>query len=107
MESSPNHSRGLLRNNPAFVITLACLLAILMSSIGFLAYYNSDTRRTVEQIQKNNLEVDTNQSTNLDSGELNTTYIDNLETTLTKEIYKHSDEIEFSASELTDSALGL
>lgn len=99
--------KNLLRNNPFLVITLACLVAIVMSTISFLVYYNSDTRQVVQQIQKNNQNTEIDKSTVIDSGQLDATYIDSVKENIKNDVSKHDDDLEFSVSELTDSALGL
>lgn len=99
--------RILLRNNPVFVIGIACLLAILMFSGSLLAYLHSDTKKTIEQIQANNLRsIETPKELSL-SAELNDAYLDQLETNIQTQISSHSDETDYSSAELTDSALGL
>lgn len=103
-----NEEKNLLRNNPLFVIGIASLLAIAMFTVSFLLYYRSDTRRTIEQIQENNLNIlyDESSSDALPP-ELNDVYLDTLEERIKRQITDHSDDTEFSSDELTDSALGL
>ena len=105
MDSS-SEEKALLRNNPFFVIGIASLIAITMFAVSFISYYNSDTKRTIEQIQANNLNgvTDTDQQFQT---ELNGTYIDDLEKTISDKVTSHVDDVEFSPDELTDSALGL
>lgn len=104
---SNQKEKGLLRNNPIFIITIACLVAAAMSTVGFLAYYHSETRRTVEQIQINNQQEEIASELVPAGNELDGAYVDTLEDGISKAVQKHGDESEFSASELTDSALGL
>jgi len=99
--------KELLRNNPVFIITIACLIAVVMSVIGFLAYYNSDTRRMVEQLQINNQQEVVESTLAPATGDLNSAYINSLEDGITQAVEKHDDDTEFSSSEITDSALGL
>lgn len=106
MES--NDDRALLRNNPLFAIGISCLLAGLMFAAGLFSYYRSDTKNTIEQIQKNNSLSSTGEQTDATMiTELSAEYLDQLETKIGKQISSHDDEAEFSSSELTDSALGL
>jgi hypothetical protein len=103
-----NSEKLLLRNNPFFVIGIASLLAIGMFTVSFLAYYHSDTRKILEQIQANNLSAPPlSEADTLRSDELNATYIDELEKSIKEAIDSHPDDVEFSPDELTDSALGL
>jgi len=106
MES--NDDKTLLRNNPFFVIGIASLIAIIMFSISLLSYYNSDTRKTIEQIQANNLSSATDSTDDMSLPEdLNGDYIDELEKSITDRVSSHVDDVEFNSEELTDSALGL
>lgn len=99
--------KPLLRNNLVFIIFIASMIAIVMSTVGFLAYYRSDTRRIVEQLQINNQQEEVESVLAPSTGELDAPYIDSLENGITGAVEKHNDETEFSASEITDSALGL
>jgi hypothetical protein len=98
--------RSRLLNNPFFVIGAACLLGLVMTFIGLMLYYNSDTRRTVEQIQQNNEQLADSPLIN-NSEEISETYINKVETDITNLIKRHPDDTELNPSELTDSALGL
>lgn len=103
-----NEEKTLLRNNPLFVIGIASLLAIAMFSVSFIIYYRSDTKKTIEQIQENNLQsASDDSSSDALPAELNDVYLDSLETQIKEQIAEHPDDTEFSADELTDSALGL
>mgnify|MGYP003532905843 FL=1 len=103
-----NDDKTLLRNNPFFVIGIACLIAIIMFAVSFLSYYHSDTRKTIAQIQANNLNTETEQTNDVVvSTDLNANYIDNLEKSITDKILAGDDDADFSPEELTDSALGL
>ena len=103
-----NEDRTLLRNNPLFVIFIASLIAIAMFTFSFLLYYRSDTKKTIEQIQANNI-LDKSQVRNESQlpDDLNSDYLDSLESSITDLVTAHSDDSEFSPNELTDSALGL
>jgi len=106
METSED--RTLLRNNPLFVIFIASLLALAMFAFSFTLYYRSDTKKTIEQIQANNLLDNSQTSTESQlPSELNSDYLDSLERSITELVNSHSDESEFNPDELTDSALGL
>ena len=96
-----------LRNNPFFVITIACIIAVIMSLISFLLYYNSDTRRTVEQLQINTQQLNEEAVDLTANQELSDAYIDTIEKEISDSILVENDEADFSAAELTDSALGL
>jgi cytoskeletal protein RodZ len=106
MENSDD--KTLLRNNPFFVISIASLVAIIMFAISFLSYYNSETRKTIEQIQANNLnsEVD-QQNDDVTPASLDADYIDSLEKSITDKVLSQDDDADFNPEELTDSALGL
>jgi hypothetical protein len=104
MENKPDHS--MLRNNPVFVICIACLIAGLMMSISIIGYVRSDTRKTIEQIQANNtLKQDI--ATLPKNGEVTTDYVNTTEKNISKDIQSHVDDTDFSPDELTDSSLGL
>ena len=96
-----------LRNNPFFVITIASILALLMSLVSFLLYYNSDTRKTVEQLQLNTQQINADPDAFTPKEALSTEYITQVQEKVSDTIMTHSDETDFSAAELTDSALGL
>ena len=104
MESQPENR---IQNNPVFVIAVACLLALIMSSISFVLYYRSDTRKTVEQLQKNSLEKESQANSSAAPTEISVDYIDEVEEKAGDLIDTHNNETDFSAAELTDSALGL
>lgn len=106
MES--NDDKALLRNNPLFVIGLASLAAIAMFTISFLSYYNSDTKKTIEQIQTNSQRnASEAQGDTTLPADLSPEYLTTLEGKIEDSISTHSDDTEFSPDELTDSALGL
>ena len=105
MENS--NDKTLLRNNPIFVIGIACLIAGAMTAISVLSYARSDTRKTIEQIQTNNHLIRQDQSTLPNDGEVSSKSLNATEKIITKDIQSHSDEVDFSPDELTDSALGL
>jgi len=102
-----NNDKSLLRNNPIFVIGIACLLAIIMTFVSVLSYARSDTRKTIEQIQTNNHLLQQDQLPQLKDGEVSTKSLDATEKSITNDIQAHSDETDFSPDVLTDSALGL
>lgn len=103
-----NSDKLLLRNNPIFVIFIACLLAIIMILISVFSYARSDTRKTIEQIQANNHLTQQQDVTSLTKdGQVNAKSVDAVEKSITKDIQSHDDEADFSPDELTDSALGL
>lgn len=106
MENNPD--KALLRNNPIFVIFIACLLAAVMILISVFSYARSDTRKTIEQIQANNHLIQQQDSTTLTkNGDVNAESVNEIEKSITKDIQSHDDEADFSPDELTDSALGL
>jgi uncharacterized FlaG/YvyC family protein len=98
-----------LRNNPVFVIGVACLLALTIFGVSFTTYYNSETRRTIGQIQKNNELLVKKESKVLSptNKELNDQTIKEIQNSITSTIDAQSDESDFSVDALTDSALGL
>jgi hypothetical protein len=95
-----------LRNNPFFVISIALVVALLMSAASLVSYYRSDTRETVEQIQLNNI----NGAALVEKAipeELSPEYIDDVEKSIEASVSSMSAEVDYNADELTDSALGL
>ncbi len=93
-----------LRNNPVFIIVLACLVGIVLSSISFVLYYRSDTRKVVEQIQRNNIEFSSQVA---DGSELSVESLNKTESSIIDAVGAHKDDQEFPAAELSDSELGL
>jgi hypothetical protein len=94
-----------LRNNPIFLVSIAMVVAILMTFISLLTYYNSETRRTVEQIQQNNA-TPVAQARESVPSELTDQYVDFVEKQVTNDINGLSAEADYN-DELTDAALGL
>jgi ABC-type bacteriocin/lantibiotic exporter with double-glycine peptidase domain len=102
-----NKGQDQLRNNPVFVIGIACLLALIMIAVSVITYLRSDTRKTIEQIQTNNSHLKQDSSSLQKSGETTPQSITTTEKNITKDIQAHDDDTDFSPDELTDSALGL
>jgi hypothetical protein len=103
-----NDHKPQLRSNPIFVISISIVVALLMLTISFLKYYNSDTRRTVEQIQLNNQKLIKDEKTHsVVVGQLDKQSIEALGKDITTKILSHSTESDYSVDDLTDSALGL
>jgi uncharacterized protein YpmS len=102
-----NSDKAILRNNPLFIITLACLIAIGMFLVSFITYYHSDTKKTIEQLQANNQQLANDEKTSPVLNDLDQKSIEKLRQNLTEQIQAHNDDVEFSSDELTDSALGL
>ena len=96
-----------LRNNPVFVTSLACVVAIVMFLISFTTYYRSDTRRTIAKIQQNNLASSKSKPNVYRQTDLSKQGLDGLRQDIADKVFAHSDDNEFSADNLTDSALGL
>ena len=105
MDNNQDHS--LLRNNPIFVICIACALAAIMMSVSILSYIRSDTRKTIEQIQANNNTLRQDPSVITLTGDLTPTLITSTKKSIVKDIESHDEDTDFSPDELTDSALGL
>lgn len=101
------NEKRLLRNNPLFVITIACLLALLMSAISFYLYYNSETRRTVELIQQNNQQLNLDEVSDKLPEKLSKEYLDQVEKDVINEVTSHSTDFEFNPEDLSNSSLGL
>jgi lipopolysaccharide export LptBFGC system permease protein LptF len=99
-------STNALRNNPVFIIAIVLAIASVMSGASLLAYYRSDTRKTVDQIQRNNT-LKVQKETVAVQAELGSIYIDTLESSITASVGGLSAEVDYNASELTDGALGL
>jgi hypothetical protein len=106
MENNPHKPE--LRSNPVFVITIALIVALGMFTISFLMYYNSETRRTVEQIQVNNQNIiKEEKSHTITVGQLDKQSIETLGKDITTKVLSHSADTDYSPADLTDSALGL
>ena len=105
MENKPE--APLLRNNPVFVIFIACLVAGLMMAISIFGYLKSDTRKTIEQIQANNNNLKKDIATLPKNGDITIDYVTTTEKNISKDIQSHNDDTDFNPDELTDSALGL
>lgn len=96
--------RNQLRNNPVFVIGISCVVAFVVFFASFLSYYYSDTKRTIEELQATTLELrDSTSMADIESPD----DIDAIEKSIKATIDTQNDETDFSAAELTDSALGL
>jgi capsular polysaccharide biosynthesis protein len=104
MEDTPKLS---LRNNPVFIIAISCLIALLMTAISFWLYYRSDTRQIVEQVQANSRQLEQQVVDDAQVGVLDSDNVDSVEQSIINTIEDLNDETDFSAAELTDSALGL
>lgn len=100
------NTRAPLRNNPFFVISIALIVALLMSTASLVSYYRSETRKTVEQIQKNNIDGALLVEESVPE-ELSPEYVDRVEKNIEDSVSGMSSEVDYNADELTDSALGL
>lgn len=96
-----------LRNNPVFVISIACGVALFMIFVSVFSYIKSDTRKTIEQIQTNNSHSKETPAIIPIGSEASTDLMNTVEKNVSNNIQSHSDETDFSPDELTDSALGL
>lgn len=107
METSHDESK-LLRNNLLFVIALSSLVGLLIFAISFLMYYNSDTRKTIEQIQANNISLqEAQKTTTIDDANFSPASIDELQNSIEKDFESLDEQTDFSVDQLTDSSLGL
>ena len=102
-----NQDQTLLRNNPVFVIFIACMLASAMMFVSIFSYVKSDTRKTIEQIQTNNTTLRQDSSATSLTGELTPILILNNKRNISTDIESHDEDVDFNSDELTDSALGL
>lgn len=102
-----NETGVLLKNNPVFVIGVAIAIAFVMILVGFLLYYGSPTRLTVEKLQQNKRDVNSSSVILTTSGPLSTTDIESITQTIEVDVSKLKDEVDYDAAQLTDSSLGL
>lgn len=101
------HEHAQLRNNPIFVISIVSALALLMIAVSVFSYIRSDTRKTIEQIQANNIHSKESPPIIPEGSTASTDLVTGIEKSIAKDIQSYNDETDFSPDELTDSALGL
>ena len=94
-------------NNPVIAIAVAILLALILSGLSLVSYLRSDTRKTVQLIQKPSSDSSDTISSIDTTSPLKASDLDTIQTDALKDLDSVSDTTDFSPNDLTDAALGL
>jgi hypothetical protein len=102
-------SRTDLRNNLAFVIAGAIVLAIAIIAAGFMSYYSSPTKKILDQLQANQIESTAKTSIEKlkSTGPVTAEEVDALLKVTQDDISARDADADYSSDALTDSVLGL